>query len=143
VNAGIAMQMFDLEQHETIWDELTDTHCVIGWSSSRLVLAFRCGMQGAGVVGWRRAEARQRGLLRHTTPQLSLPLPFRAACQCYRCCGPLLPLQGHCLAAKCDDRHEGVAGGGAAVAAAPRPPRHRPRWLPQSLWVAATATAKT
>ena len=43
VNAGIAMPLFDLDQHETIWDELTDTHCVIGWSSSSLVLAFRCG----------------------------------------------------------------------------------------------------
>lgn len=92
VNAGIAMQLFDLEQHETIWDELTDTHCVIGWSSSRLVLAFRC--RGQGLLGGGGHRRDSVGCC--TTPHRNSPWPchsvlpantITAACHCFLCRG--------------------------------------------------------
>lgn len=41
VNAATALPLFGLDQHVTVWDDKTDTHCVLGWSASQVVLAFR------------------------------------------------------------------------------------------------------
>eukprot|EP00887_Chlorella_sp_A99_P000326 scaffold13.g326.t1 len=41
VNGAAALALFDLEHWEKVEDEDTDTHAVIGWSSSQAVLAFR------------------------------------------------------------------------------------------------------
>ncbi|PRW55924.1 alpha beta-hydrolase [Chlorella sorokiniana] len=41
VNAAGGLELFDLQHFETIWDESTDTHCVVGWSDTTCVVAFR------------------------------------------------------------------------------------------------------
>ena len=41
LNAATACRLFDLDQHCTVCVDRTDTHCVLGWSSTRVVLAFR------------------------------------------------------------------------------------------------------
>ncbi|KAL4440742.1 hypothetical protein ABPG77_000451 [Micractinium sp. CCAP 211/92] len=41
VNAAHALSLCDLDQWDSVWDDTTDTHCVIGWSNSQAVVAFR------------------------------------------------------------------------------------------------------
>ncbi|KAL4457464.1 hypothetical protein ABPG75_012329 [Micractinium tetrahymenae] len=41
VNAAHALSLFDLDKWDSVWDDTTDTHCVIGWSNSQAVVAFR------------------------------------------------------------------------------------------------------
>lgn len=41
VNAHIALPLFGLSQFETVWDDGTDTHACIGYSSTQAVVAFR------------------------------------------------------------------------------------------------------
>ena len=41
VNSTIALPLYHLDQWETIWDDTTDTHCVLGWSATQVVLSFR------------------------------------------------------------------------------------------------------
>jgi hypothetical protein len=42
INAPAAMRLFGVSHFETIWDDTTDTHCVLGWSDTQAVVAFRC-----------------------------------------------------------------------------------------------------
>lgn len=41
VNARSALPLFALRHFETTWDEGTDTHAVLGWSGTQVVVAFR------------------------------------------------------------------------------------------------------
>ena len=41
VNSTIALPLYNLDEWETIWDGTTDTHCVLGWSATQVVLTFR------------------------------------------------------------------------------------------------------
>ena len=52
INAPAAMRLFGVTHFETIWDDTTDTHCVLGWSETQVVLAFRWALHtcSAGVL---------------------------------------------------------------------------------------------
>jgi hypothetical protein len=60
INAPAAMRLFGVTHFETIWDDTTDTHCVLGWSDTQVVVAFRWGTAwwwwvggwGGVGVGW-------------------------------------------------------------------------------------------
>lgn len=41
INVDAAKRLFNLDQHAMVWDDETDTHVVLGWSDSQVVLAFR------------------------------------------------------------------------------------------------------
>ena len=41
VNPTTALRLLGVSNHETIWDDATDTHSVLGWSDSQVVVAFR------------------------------------------------------------------------------------------------------
>ena len=41
INAPDAMRLAGVSHFETIWDDTTDTHCVLGWSETQVVVAFR------------------------------------------------------------------------------------------------------
>ena len=41
LNATYALSLFGLEKLDQVWDDTTDTHCVVGHSGSQVVVAFR------------------------------------------------------------------------------------------------------
>jgi hypothetical protein len=41
INGTEAKRLFNLQHVEALWDTDTDTHCVIGWSDTQAVVAFR------------------------------------------------------------------------------------------------------
>ena len=47
VNSATGLPLFGLEHFESVWDDTTDTHCVLGWSGSQVVVAFRWARGGA------------------------------------------------------------------------------------------------
>lgn len=36
-----AMKLYDLEHYELLWEQAEDTKCLVGWSRTRVVVAFR------------------------------------------------------------------------------------------------------
>lgn len=41
VNAHTGLRLFSVDHFETIWDDTTDTHAVLGWNKTQVVVAFR------------------------------------------------------------------------------------------------------